>query len=156
MRILGQIIEIIIFLLHLCLGFEFMMRLSFPLILINIQDLLIFLTGTRVTIPFPFLILHLFFCVISNMVVWLHINLLHLCHHFFLARQGRLRVPCSFWYGDLEGVLLIGIGLRFYLLEDVIELLIGGLVIGMIRPMFLQEVLADLQLFLDVCGDWVR
>jgi hypothetical protein len=43
--------------------------------------------------------------------------------------------------------------MRFYLFQDVVELFIGGLVIGVVRPVFLQEVLADLQLLLNVSGD---
>ena len=46
--------------------------------------------------------------------------------------------------------------LSFHFLQDVVELLVGGLVIGMVRAVFLQKIFAHLQFFLNVGGDCVE
>lgn len=152
MRILGQIIAVFISLLHLSLILGLMLRLCLPLILIHIQYFLFLLTSARVTVPFLLFILKLLLSVVCNVIVGLHIHLLGPHLHLLLARQCGFRVPClRQWY--LQGLGVLISGMRFYLFEDVVELLVGGLVIGVIGPVFLQEILADLQLLLDVSGD---
>lgn len=44
----------------------------------------------------------------------------------------------------------------FHFLEDLIQLLIGGLVIRMVGPVSLQEIFAHLKFFLDIGGDCIR
>jgi hypothetical protein len=73
--------------------------------------------------------------------------------------EGRFRVSLTFEQRSgfvlplILLALLVLLGVAFHLLEDVVELLIGRLVVGVVSPVPLQEVFAHLQLLLDVRRD---
>lgn len=117
----------------------------------DIQQLLFFTAG--ITASLSLLVLR---ALLLGLDVGVGLGVLRDNDHFSPPRNRRFSIPAALGYRtcvtllDLRGLFL---RLALHLLQDVVKLLIAGLVVRVVGSMFLQKIFAHLQLLLNIGGD---